>query len=384
MVKLSNTLFLIQSENDNSLENVVIDIQAAEVLFRYKQCSLPITAVCPAYGGGILISREGGTVTLQNSDVEIEAETKLVDKLGSDVGIIIELQQGPLDNLYYAGTNNGFLIALEVEKSSNGTQLNIIDAIRIFKSELTFLAIDPYGRTMIAASNQNDKVLALGWHSSKNILPTVIGFVSVDGVVRSISISSTSQSVPMHVLASISKVILLLIIWLNYIHLVTFMKLYFQSSEDHIDAAVTFELTPEIMKGSIHCYLNNLNEFDPAKIKSGFAQLPPLSTIFMTACISGRVTCFASSPAQRSIRQIEFNLGESDTKEADFSRSLNKVNSHHVSFAVPFHGLWVASVCRSGLLQITRYFLVVFNYDMINLEISMKRFQYHQLTVNMK
>ena len=109
------------------------------------------------------------------------------------------------------------------------------------------------------------------------------------------------------------------------------------------------------MKGSIHCYLNNLNEFDPEKIKSGFAQLPPLSTIFMTACISGRVTCFASSPAQRSIRQIEFNLGESDAKEADFSRSLNKVNSHHVSFAVPFHGLWVASVCRSGLLQITRY-----------------------------
>ena len=200
-------MFLVQSENDNSLENVVIDIQAAEVLFRYKQCSLPITAVCPANGGGIILAREGGTIALQTSDVEIEAETKLNDRLGPDVGVIIELQQGPLDNLYYAGTDNGFLMALEVKKSSDVTQINVIDGIRIFKSQLTFLAIDPYGRTMIIASNQNDKVLALGWHSSKNILPTVIGFVSVDGVVRSLSISSTSPTVPMHVLASISKVI---------------------------------------------------------------------------------------------------------------------------------------------------------------------------------
>ena len=206
-MKLSNTIFLIQSENDNSLENVVIDIQAGEVLFKYSQCTLPITAVCPASGGGILIAREGGALALQNSDVEIEAETKLADKLGSDVGIIINIHQGPLDNLYYAGTDNGFLIALEVQKSSDGTEIKVIDGIRIFKSELTFLAIDPYGRTMIAASNQNDKVLALSWHSSKNILPTVIGFVSVDGVVRSLSISSTSPTVPMHVLASISKVL---------------------------------------------------------------------------------------------------------------------------------------------------------------------------------
>ena len=322
--KITNQIFLIQLKRENGFSNVIIDIRSGEVVFAYNQLMTKVRAACPASDGLILVARTGGVIQLVKSEVEILLEQKLDFE-------IFDIQAGPVKDTFYVGTEDGFLVILRLDRVK--CSLVVLDSLRIFTNQLSFIAIDPFGRSMILGSNKNDKILVLGWSNRSSLLPSVIGYVPVDGVVRSISISSPTAQSALHVLASISK-----------------------NETDPIDAAITFELNPEIIfKGEVE-HLNNLFEFDPKSIKCGCSALPSLSTIFMTDCISGCVTCFASSPAQRSVRQIEFNLGDNNEHQVDFTRSLNKVKSHQVNFAVPSHGLWVASACRSGLLQFSRNF----------------------------
>ena len=324
ITKITNNIFLLQLNRENGLTNMIIDIKADEVIFAYNQSMAKVRAACPVADGSILVAHEGGLIQLIKSEVEILFEQKIDFE-------IVNIQAGPVKDTFYIGTEDGFLVIIRLDRKNS--TLTVLNTSRIFLNELSFIEIDPFGRSMILGSNKNDKILVLGWSNRSSLLPSVIGYVPVDGVVRSISISSPTAQSSLHVLASISK-----------------------NESDPIDAAITFEINPEIIFKNEVEHLNNLFEFDPNSIKCGSAQLPPLSTIYMTDCISGCVTCFASSPAQRSVRQIEFNLGDNNETQVDFTRSLNKVNSHNVNFAVPSHGLWVASACRSGLLQFSRNF----------------------------
>jgi hypothetical protein len=52
------------------------------------------------------------------------------------------------------------------------------------------------------------------------------------------------------------------------------------------------------------------------------------------------------------IRQLEFVLGKEYPDEIAFSRSLGTTTTTDIAFAAPFHGLWIASLCRSGRFTI--------------------------------
>ena len=193
--------------------------------------------------------------------------------------------------------------------------------------------MDPFGRALVAASRDNDRVLVLGWSSKskESLMPQVYGFVAVDGKIQSLSVSTDSAQSPLSVLVALAP-----------------------KNKGLVDAAVTFELSADSIKSGEITPINNLLELDPKSISLGVAKLPNLNSIFMTDAISKRATCFASSSAQKTIRQIELEMGKSSNEVAAFSRSLTKVNSHSVTFAKPFHGLWIASACRSGQVLLSR------------------------------
>ena len=189
--------------------------------------------------------------------------------------------------------------------------------------------MDPFGRAFIAASKNDDKVLLLSWSAGQSV-SKVLGYLPVDGVISSVSVFSASATAPLVVLAAISS-----------------------SPGKFVDAALSFQLTAEMLGGRLS-YLNNLRELEPSSVCSTTVLLPLLSSIFLSSCISGRLTCFAASPEQNAVRQIEFELGRCGSERLEFARTLGKTATSDIAFAAPFHGLWMASLCRSGSLSVTR------------------------------
>lgn len=41
-------------------------------------------------------------------------------------------------------------------------------------------------------------------------------------------------------------------------------------------------------------------------------------------------------------------------KDVQFARTLGKTETSDLSFAAPFHSLWMATLCRSGALTLSR------------------------------
>jgi len=325
LIKLSNTDFVVQMRGIYRCEtdNICFELnQPEKSLLKYSYNSSTVSAACPSNDGCIIVARDNGQVQVYSSEIDVEFNCKLDD-------VIVELQQGPISGLYFGGMKNGSLCVLSIDDSG----IKVLAKLRLFDSPLDFLAIDPYGRGLVAGSTNNDRVLILGWSSDsrEDLTPHVYGFVGVDGTIKSLSISADSPTSPMSVLVALAA-----------------------SPVACIDAAITFELSADSLKSGDVKLVNNLRELDPKQISLGVAKLPNVNSIFMTDAISKRATCFASSSAQKQIRQIELELGNTTGAVAGFSRSLAKVNSHHVTFAKPFHGLWIASACRSGQVLMTR------------------------------
>ena len=325
LVKLNNKQLLLQLKGINhaEVETVCFDLTNLESqLMQYVYNSSPISAACPSNDGSVIVARDNGQIQVYSSEIDITFSCKLDN-------VLVELQQGPISGLYFGGLKNGSMCTLSIDEHG----IKVLSELKLFNSPLDYLSVDPYGRGMVAASSENDRVLVLGWSSKSKdtLVPHIYGFVGVDGTIKSLSISTDSSQSPMSVLVALAP-----------------------SPAACIDAAIAFELSADSLKQGELTHINNLLELDPKSISLGVAKLPNVNTIFMTDSISKRATCFASSQAQKQIRQIELELGKSLESTLGFSRSLSKVNSHQVTFAKPFHGLWIASACRSGQLLISR------------------------------
>jgi len=86
--------------------------------------SAVLTAV-PGPDGTMITTKENGTVKIHQSELVCLFETKFDAK-------IISLVNGPTQNVYFAGTDTGYLAIVHVERD----KFEIIDSSRLFKGEV--------------------------------------------------------------------------------------------------------------------------------------------------------------------------------------------------------------------------------------------------------
>ena len=320
LTPIDGRYYLARSRSGAKLTSQIIDtVTDCSATLSFSHIDSPVLTAVPGPEGTVIVTKENGFVQIHESTLSCLFEAKLEGK-------IISLVNGPVESVYFAGTESGYLAVVRVERD----QFEVIDSSRLFSTPLSSIALDPFGRGLIVGSKEDDKVIALSWSTGAR-MPKVIGYLPVDGIVSSLSVCSPTPTAPLFVLAAISS-----------------------ASGCLIDACLNFQLSPETMNKGRAVHLNNLLEFEPTTVKAATVRLPGLSSIHLSSCISERLTCFAASPEQNAIRQLDFQLGTDYTAEVDFARSLAKTTTTDISFAAPFHGLWLASLCRSGGLSVTR------------------------------
>lgn len=302
----------------------IINLRDCSRTLQFFQSSSKIISSAIASDKRIVISRDSNTLELYESTL------KRCDVLQVDSKVLI-IASTATENIFFLGTECGCLVALKVDTESK--KLFLIAAKKLFSQNLTSIAVDTYNRALIVGSSSDDKILALTWKNATQILPEVMGYLPVDGVVKNLSVSASSSSTSLVVLANLAE----------------------HSTSPEIDALLAFELahvvftTPHLLK-----HVNNLLELDQKSVNATMVMIPPCSRVTLLSCVNGVASCWAVSSVSATINQLEFTLGKEYKDEISFVRQLSQWPTSSISFAAPFHNFWVAQACRSGTLTLIR------------------------------
>ncbi len=302
----------------------IINLEDNRRTLQFYQSSSKIISSAIASDNRIVISRESNTLELYESTLNrcdvLEVDSK-----------VLTIASTATENIFFLGTECGCLVALKVDTETK--KLFLIAAKKLFTQNLTSIAVDTYNRALIVGSSSDDKILALTWKNATQILPEVMGYLPVDGVVKNLSVSASSASTSLFVLANLAE----------------------RSTSPAIDALLAFELSHDIFKEPhLIKHVNNLLELDQKSVNATMVMIPPCSRVTLLSCVNSVASCWAVSSEIATINQLEFTLGKEYTDELAFVRQLSQWPTSSISFAAPFHNFWVAQACRSGTLTLIR------------------------------
>lgn len=302
----------------------VISLEDNSTSLQFYQSSSKIVASAIASDSRIIISRDSKTLELYESTLK-RCHVLHVDSQ------VLTISSTATENIFFVGTECGSLVALKVDPDTK--TLLCIASKKLFAESLTSIAIDTYNRALIVGSDHDDKILALTWKNAEKILPDVMGYLPVDGVVKGLSVSASSANTPLTVLANLAE----------------------RSTSTVIDALLAFEISQESFKEShLVKHVNNLLELEQNAINATTVMIPPCSRVSLLSCVSSVASCWAVSSETATINQLEFTLGKVYPDEVSFVRQLSQWATSSISFATPFHNFWVAQACRSGSLSLIR------------------------------
>ena len=140
LIKLSDKQLLLQMTGikRDEVESVCFDLSDLKRTdnLRYTVNSSPLTAACPTNDGNVIVARESGEIQVYSSEIDVELSAKLGD-------VVIELQQGPVSGLYFAGMKSGTMAALSIDEKG----ITVLSRTRLFRSSFSiYLLISWYLR----------------------------------------------------------------------------------------------------------------------------------------------------------------------------------------------------------------------------------------------
>ena len=229
LVKITNSVFLLQLADGDERVNMCFNMnKPEEMLLSYRYNETEITAACPMSDGSVIVARRNGQVQGYSSEID-------VDITGAVDGVIVELEQGPISGLYFAGTENGSLLILRIDDKG----VTVLDQMRLYHSALEFISVDTYGRAMVVASRDNDRVLVLGGNRQRvrQLLPWFTALSPLTEQSNPLSTSTDSPQSDLSVLVALAP-----------------------HGGECIDAAITFELNADSLKLGEVTPINNLLE----------------------------------------------------------------------------------------------------------------------------
>merc|ERR1719440_234117 len=224
---ISERYFLATSrEGERWIYTVMDTVTSCSKSMEISTIDSPVLTAFPGPDESLMITRQNGVFQIYQSPISCSLETQLPSQ-------IVSFANTSNPNVFLVGTTSGVLAVAKITSDS----FSIIESMKVFKTPLTSIAIDPFSRAFIVASNKDDKIIVATWNISKVL--EVVGYLPVDGIISSITVCSQKPNQPLYALAAIS-----------------------QAAGGLIDGALSFELSPETMKNTNLRHLNKLKELD--------------------------------------------------------------------------------------------------------------------------